>query len=742
MARFEQFQVDLNAGRLLRFGERVPIQDQPLQVLRLLLEADGEVVTREQLRAALWPKDTFVDFEHGVNTAVKKLRQALGDSAENPKFIETLPRSGYRFMVPVEWVDPAGSWHGPHSVVPIGPPTPVPHPIAQKRKWKLSSAIAVAVMVITALIVSLTNENSYLAHTRLGVALRQAVIGFHAVPQLAVSQRRLTANPNDIPLTGGVISPDGKYVAYSDSTGLHLRLVEGGETHVVPLPKGFDAIPLSWFPDSVHLVVGQHDNSNNNPPSLWTISVVGGVPRKLAEEGAQARVSPDGSKIAFLARQAGHEGIWLIDPATNTTRKIIDAGDDHLAPVAWAPDGKRMAYFRFGDHAQPRIEVYDLANERSETILSNPALGGALAWVTATRLILSLREPQPEQDDFNLWWLQLDSSSGHASGPPKRITSDRGWTAAISVTSDGKRLALLRRASQADVYLSDIEAQGKRLSKPRRFTLDERQDFPFAWTLDSKAVLFLSDREGPLHIFKQGLDQTQPELLVGGTERMWVPRLTPDGSSVLYLVNPMQGDPTVKSRIMRVPLTGGLSQPLLEAQGIYNHQCARLPSALCIYSQIDREQQRFFSFDPGEGDRTEVVAAKIRLADAPGYNWSLSPDGKYLVTTKWIGPDKAFGLRIIELATGEARDMAVAGPTGEVGTDWAADGRSVWLGGFIRTGPWGYSGVLNVDLNGKVGAVLREPNLSIWAAIPSPDGRLLALVAHTEDSNLWLLENF
>lgn len=102
-ARFDSFHVDLSSGELLRCGVRVPIQEQPLQVLRLLLEAEGKVVTREQLRAALWPEDTFVDFEHGVNTAVKKLRQALEDSAEHPKFVETLPKFGYRFIIPVEW---------------------------------------------------------------------------------------------------------------------------------------------------------------------------------------------------------------------------------------------------------------------------------------------------------------------------------------------------------------------------------------------------------------------------------------------------------------------------------------------------------------------------------------------------------------------------------------------------------------------------------------------------------------
>ena len=92
-ARFDRFQVDLSSGDL-RTPEAtsVRIQQQPLQVLRLLLAAEGRVVTREQLRVALWPDDTFVDFEHGVNTAVKKLRQALVDSVENPKFVETLPR--------------------------------------------------------------------------------------------------------------------------------------------------------------------------------------------------------------------------------------------------------------------------------------------------------------------------------------------------------------------------------------------------------------------------------------------------------------------------------------------------------------------------------------------------------------------------------------------------------------------------------------------------------------------------
>src|SRR5262249_46865661 len=94
---FGVFQADLRAGELRRNGSKVRLQDQPFQVLAVLLEKPGEVVTREELRAKLWPADTFVDFDHGLNAAIKRLRDALGESAERPIFVETIARRGYRF---------------------------------------------------------------------------------------------------------------------------------------------------------------------------------------------------------------------------------------------------------------------------------------------------------------------------------------------------------------------------------------------------------------------------------------------------------------------------------------------------------------------------------------------------------------------------------------------------------------------------------------------------------------------
>ena len=109
MVRFGIFELDLVAGELRKSGVRIRLQEQPLQVLAMLLERPGDVVTRDELRQKLWPADTFVDFDHSLNTAVNKIREALGDSASSPRFVETLARRGYRFIAPVQREEAPGS---------------------------------------------------------------------------------------------------------------------------------------------------------------------------------------------------------------------------------------------------------------------------------------------------------------------------------------------------------------------------------------------------------------------------------------------------------------------------------------------------------------------------------------------------------------------------------------------------------------------------------------------------------
>src|ERR1700735_2386205 len=107
VVRFGVFEVDLAAGELRKSGRRIRLPEQPLQILALLLARPGEVITREEVRQKLWPADTFVDFDHSLNTAVNKLRETLGDSASSPRYIETLARRGYRFIAPVQTEAPS-----------------------------------------------------------------------------------------------------------------------------------------------------------------------------------------------------------------------------------------------------------------------------------------------------------------------------------------------------------------------------------------------------------------------------------------------------------------------------------------------------------------------------------------------------------------------------------------------------------------------------------------------------------
>jgi Tol biopolymer transport system component len=441
------------------------------------------------------------------------------------------------------------------------------------------------------------------------------------------------------------------------------------------------------------------------------------------------------------------EEVWQIDADGGNARRVLTGVRDDFGAVAWAPDGKRFAYVRMinlpsSDEPRKQVEVYDLASGRVAVILSEPRLSNEIAWTTAGRLIYTLQEAPPNQNDFNLWWLQLDARTGLPSSSPTRITNDRAFITSISVTSEGKRVAVVRRALQADVYLAEVEEEGKRLSTPRRFTLDERQDFPAAWTGDSKAVLFVSDRDGPLHIFKQDIDRTQPELLVSGKQDEWLPRLTPDGSSMLYLISGTRAEPSDNDRLMQIPVSGGPSQLVLQGPGIVNYQCAKLPSRVCIYGQVDSEYYRFFIFDPSAGKGAELSAARIKKENGPN-SWNLSPDGKYLVTLPTQNPYKESALRILRLHDNVTRYIPVPEVKLIIGLDWAADSKSVWVGGYMGRGSWGTrSGLVNVDLTGKVRTLLEGSNPEVISGTPSPDGRRLALGENTCNSNVWLLENF
>jgi len=724
--RFGVFELDLRAGELRRNGIKVKLQEQPFQVLAQLLETPGEVVTREDIRNRLWPADTFVDFDHSLNAAIKRLRDALGDSAENPIFVETVARRGYRFLAPVATTAANGNggiavalstMDSSAAVLPVALPR-------HSRFWWIAAAVSAVVLVLVGV--------------KLGLLLSSR-------PAPAVQPRvtRLTANPANDPVRSAGISRDGKYLVFSDETGLYLRQIDTSETHSLSLPPGFKAGSVSWFPDSVHMIAALWNSEQHS--SLWEISALGGSPRLLSEEGNSPSVSPDGKSIAFITGKRMREQVWLMAADGSQPHKLVGDEGDFFGSVAWSPDSTRLVYtrgrFAYGFGVKGTIEFFDL---RSQHVASLPnintvhwlsSLNGPLTWADG-HLIFTLTEPPPRQLDSNLWSIVIDPG-GHAIGDPVRLTSDPGAVSRISASSDGKRVVYVKGVPQPDVYIARLQGH-EIVGEPERLTLDDRQDLPFDWTPDNKSVIFISDRTGVFSIYRQAIDQTVPELLVGSKGPVTNPRLSPDGTQLLYLVDPSWYGPESGSSssitLMRVALAGGAPQRVLQAEGITNQQCSRAPATLCLYSVIGSGGLTFFGYDPMNGSGGQVYQIKDDVPQL--YNWSLSPDGNTLAIARGKQGDQDPQIHLVSLKTGAERVITVRGWPGLASLDWAADSKSLWAPSLADE----ENPLLNIDLQGNARPVWRPKKLNANWAIPSRDGKYLALHVSSNSANVWMLE--
>jgi Tol biopolymer transport system component len=363
-------------------------------------------------------------------------------------------------------------------------------------------------------------------------------------------------------------------------------------------------------------------------------------------------------------------------------------------------------------------------------------LGSGLAWMPDNRLVFSASEPPPNQRDSNLWSLPLDSS-GRMAGTAQRLTATPDDVSSLNASADGKRIAFTKNSLNPGVYISEVNSTGTRLSAPQRLTLDDWRDYPFSWTADSKTVLFASDRDGIYHIFKQRLDQTVPELLVGGNEEAMLPRFAPDDSTVLYVIWPKLGEPARARRLMRVPLAGGPPQLVLERDGMGNMQCARRPSTLCVYDTRSGTQLSFFRFDPLTGKSEELPQIRIQDEVPYAYNWTLSADGKILATAKSKTVQKDPSINFLSLKDGSKRTVTAQAWAGISSIDFAADSRSLWASAFTNTGKWA---LLNIDLQGRTRTMLEDTQMTIGWAIPAPDSKHLAFWEARGTANVWMLE--
>lgn len=585
----------------------------------------------------------------------------------------------------------------------------------------------------------------------------------HPPPLLApqLKERRLTANPTENALTIGAISPDGKYLAYGDGTGMHLKLVETGETIDIPQPEG-PAVPNAiswwpngWFPDGSKFHATAVEDGVR--VSTWVVSALGGPPRKLRDDAAAFAVSPDGALIAFgtgfVPNQNQYREIWLMDAQGGESRKFVSASDnDGFFWAAWSPDGKRIAFARYHhapDKLECSIESRDLQGSNPALIVSDPRLCRVdikFLWFPSGRFVYLMAEPDVSHSEANLWELRVDTSTGAPLSEPRQITN---WAETllpgISGTSDGKQLAITKQSAQTHVYVGELEDGDRRLINPHRLTLEESIDYPSAWTRDSKAVVFWSNRNDRWGIYKQGLDQTTAQMIVTGPDNKYWPVVSPDGSWILYL---SYRGPATPVRIMRVPTSGGAPQAVLEGPDIQRLMCARSPSALCIFSELspDRKQVIFSAFDPMAGRQREIIRVNLQQPVAD-YSYDLSPDGSQLAFTQsqpfglaQSQPQREARLQILPLAGGESREVNVKGWDSLLRLVWAADGRGLFAsaGGLETT-------LLYVDLEGHAQVIWEQRfRLRIgWTiGIPSPNGRYLAVSDQAIDNNVWLLQNF
>jgi len=736
---FGPFRVDPQNRVLLRDGQPVPLTGKPFDILLALLEHPGQLLAKDELLARVWP-DTVVE-EGNLGRSISSLRKALDDSPDEHRYIVTLSRHGYRFVGDVRecWEENGIAAAGPAEIMPFPAPGPRPVPSAggHRRLWFQRWWIAA---VVALLAVSVAGYEWTRGHGR------------HVVePTL----HQLTANPAENWVMGAAISPDGKFLAFQDRTGLYVRLIGSGETRPVSVPpewKGRILSGLRWFPDGGKLIASV---PGSDGVDMWAIALVGESPPQLIRRaGRWPSISPDGLAIAFQDGGAKRwKGLWVAGINGVSPRELLTAedGETALSPV-WSPDGRWITYLRgpvdveageFGRTAA--IEIRPAGGGPAKILVPGASLPassslfcmkgrGCLVWSPNGRLIFTVSDPsgtQLSRHEYSVWAVPVDLRDGDASGQPARLAHWADfYPNCLTLTADGKRLVFLKGRLQLDVYVGELGSDGSSLGPPRRLTLDNRGSgsSPDAWTRDSRALLLSSDRNGKREVFRQGLNESLPQRMVevAPGDRQRNAQLSPDGSWILYTDRAPEGSP----RLMRLPAAGGLPERVLDlpAAGRFDYRCP-LKSGSCVLSQNQENDVLFYPLDPLRG-KADRLLGKCGHGPAALFSWDVSPDGKQLAVAD------SRNNRLLTLLDGVWRELPLKARWGAFQTiAWAPDGK-----GFFVTSSTFY--LLHVTTAGKVDVLLHNDRTQ-WLSepVPSPDGKYLAFQAQTFDFNAWMIEN-
>jgi Tol biopolymer transport system component/DNA-binding winged helix-turn-helix (wHTH) protein len=514
VVRFGVFEVDCRTGELRKSGVKIRLQDQPLQILLMLLECPGEMVTREEIQARLWPSGTIVEFEHSIGTAIKKLRHALGDDAGTPRYVETLPRRGYRFIAPVDTSAPAQS--------PAVKPRPPHVGSRSSRPWIAGMALLLSVGIM-ALFVYLKQEEPGSARPR---ALKR--LTFDAGLQF-----------------GPTWSPDGRFIAYSSDRGgkfdIWVQQV-GAVTPVKITTRPGDNWQPDWSPDGNQIVF----RSEGEGGGLIVIPALGGPERKISSFGYHPKWSPDGRRILFgNTFISWFNKLYVVGldggPPREILAEFLRKSQIAERAVQWYPDSNRVSVWGEKAHG---LGFWTVSLDGTGAVESGatPSVAEQLGKLTGHERAQFRWGPSGRAIYFegewngvqNIWKITVNPSSMRFVALD-RLTAGPGPDTDLAMSTDGKKLAYTARNQRVRVWSYPFDARSGRLLGDGKAVTPAGFD---AWRADispdGKKLAYVVHRSGEHELWQTSLPDGPTSLLLRAPDDPSNPRWSPDSQRLGY----------------------------------------------------------------------------------------------------------------------------------------------------------------------------------------------------------------
>jgi Tol biopolymer transport system component/DNA-binding winged helix-turn-helix (wHTH) protein len=710
------FVVNLRSGEVRKNGRRILLPDQPFKVLAVLLRQPGRVVTRAELHAELWPQDTFVDYEHGLNSALARLRASLNDSAERSAYIETVGGRGYRLIARVQELDQEGGSDSPIFAATRAPAmtTATAGAVASRKKFVgLRSNYRIALL---ALFVAVTGA------VWLHFSRRQAA----ALPPPKVVP--LTSFPDRAECES--FSPNGDEIAFarhSDSPGVSgIYIKQIGEDQLLQLTRSATDWCPTWSPDGRYIAFSRYSNYGKEEQAILIVSAIGGAERRLRfGQPAHSPLgwSPDGKFIAFTARDSdrGTFGISLLNVESLEERKLTDPTTQHQDwGPAFSPDGRQLAFVRSNGGYASAAEIFTM-----------PANGG-----TARRLTFDNTEIGPPAWTPDGLSILFSSARGGlpaiwriavSGGPPVQVAQAGVPSLRPAVAPNGHRLAYEQAMHSSSLWSLSIPERANSGS-PKRVTASKGRNWEAELSPDGLKILFVSNRSGNDEIYICDKDGSNLVRLtnLAATTAIGSPRWSPDSQKLVF-DSLLEGH----NAIFVIKAVGGLPNPLLH-DGFENVNASWSRDGTSIYFTSNRSGQWQIWKMPSEGGEP------VRMTRGGGFAAFESADGKSIYYTKGPSDQDIWKMRLVD------RQEAAISPQVHTQnwTGWALTDKGIL---FARQGPVAHGVLRFFDFaTARVHEIapLEKQGWPLWISA-SADGKfVLYRQVDLAVNNIMMLENF